>query len=80
MTRLQDVTDLNGFTQAEVFPMYANLITDNPPDHEVVRVNKMIIDRWSNAALILIKDRAWRVLHNVPKYKKLSDYLLSTEP
>jgi hypothetical protein len=80
LPRLQDISNLSGLTQSEVVPMYAHLIIDSPPDSEIVRINKMIIDHWSNAALILIKDKAWRSVRNVPKYKRLADYLLSTEP
>jgi hypothetical protein len=72
---LKSLTSLKGFTQSEIWPMYANLILSDTTDEDVQRVNKMIIDEWSNAALILIKDKAWRIVKNVPKGQNLSKYI-----
>ena len=73
--KLQELQNLNGLTQAEVFPMYANLIVDNPCNSEVIRVNHLIISKWNNAVLILIKDKAWRIVNSVPKGQHLSKYI-----
>ena len=59
--KLQEITDLNGITQAEVIPMYANIILSGVSDKEIFRINKMIIERWSNSALVRIKDKAWKI-------------------
>ena len=61
MMKLQEITDLNGITQAEVIPMYANIILSGVSDKEIFRINKMIIERWSNSALVRIKDKAWKI-------------------
>jgi hypothetical protein len=65
---LLELENLGGLTQQEVIPMYANLITThNIPDGEIGRVNAMIMNKWSNSGLILIKDKAWRIVKQLKK-------------
>jgi hypothetical protein len=71
-TKLTELKSLDGYVQAEIFPMYANLIVDGATDEEIIRINQMIIAKWSNAALILIKDKAWRIVNQTKKYHRLT--------
>lgn len=54
---LKDVTDL---TRDQVVPYYRNLILNNAPDWEVIRVNKLILSKWTSSGLIYIKEKAWK--------------------
>ena len=60
--KLIKMTDLNGLLQAEIVPKYAVLIMDNPNDEDIVRVNKMIISKWSESGLLRIKEKAWKMV------------------
>jgi hypothetical protein len=51
-------------TRNDVVPFYAELIKSNPNpnNEEVLRVNNLILSKWSNSGLIYIKEKAWKKL------------------
>ena len=59
----KDLKSLNGMVRAEVVPYYVDLIldreTDTPENPEVLRINNLIIEKWSLSALTYIKEQAW---------------------
>lgn len=57
--KLMDVTDM---TRDAVVPYYERLIKENATDEEVVRVNQLILSKWTPSGLIYIKEKAWKRL------------------
>lgn len=53
--RLDNVSNM---VRSEVVPYYIDLIISNASDNEVIRVNKLILSKWSNSGLLYIKDKA----------------------
>jgi hypothetical protein len=49
-------------TRNDVVPFYAELIKSNSNYEEVLRVNNLILSKWSNSGLIYIKEKAWKKL------------------
>lgn len=60
MTTIDLLKDVSKMTRDDVVPYYRNLIVNNAPDHEVVRVNKLILSKWTSSGLIYIKEKAWK--------------------
>lgn len=55
-----ELTDLSKMTRDEVVPYYLSMLPSAVPQAEIIRVNQLIIRRWSNAALVYIKEAAWK--------------------
>ena len=56
------LADVAGMTRDAVVPFYERLIKSNPTDEEVVRVNQLILSKWTPSGLIYIKEKAWQSL------------------
>ena len=56
------LADVAGMTRDAVVPFYERLIKSNPTDEEVVRVNELILSKWTPSGLIYIKEKAWQNL------------------
>lgn len=59
--------DLTKMKRLDVVPLYVELIkrtVAKPFSDEVKTFNAMIINRWSNAGLIFIKEHAWKIVRN----------------
>lgn len=52
---------LQSMVRDEMVPVYTAMLFDNVHPDQVQRINSLIIKRWSNAALIYIKDKAWKI-------------------
>lgn len=61
-TELDDVTNL---TRDQMVPYYVHLIIREPSgtSQEVVRVNNLIISKWSSSGLSYIKNKAWAIVN-----------------
>lgn len=57
-------------------PIYVNLIKSNPNQEEIIKINNMIIERWSSSALIYIKDKAWKIVEQANKMPGFKDVML----
>ena len=49
-------------TRNDIVPYYISLIRDRASDEEVIRVNQLILTKWTHRGLLYIKDKAWRFL------------------
>jgi hypothetical protein len=56
--------DISKLTRDQVVPIYVDHITSDPPEHITKALNELIIERWSNKALIYIKEKAWKEIRN----------------
>lgn len=56
------LTDVAGMTRDAIIPFYESLIRSNATDEEVVRVNQLILSKWTSSGLIYIKEKAWKRL------------------
>jgi hypothetical protein len=56
------LADVAGMTRDAVVIFYERFIRSNPTDEEVVRVNQLILSKWTSSGLIYIKDKAWKRL------------------
>lgn len=56
------LADVAGMTRDAVVPFYERLIRSNPTDEEVLRVNQLILSKWTSSGLLYIKDKAWKRL------------------
>ncbi len=67
----QDLADVSKLTRKQVVPYYTNLIlasveTGNALGNpEVLRINKLILSKWTDSALDYIKKLAWRDAENI---------------
>lgn len=52
---------LKDMTRNDVVPIYVKILEDGISRDQIARINNLIIKRWSNAALIYIKDKAWKI-------------------
>lgn len=59
---MEKLTDVSKMTRDEVVPYYEFLISSSPSDGEVIRINNLILSKWSNSALTYIKEKAWKLL------------------
>jgi hypothetical protein len=58
---LHPLTSVDGMTRNEVVPYYTYLILcERHADDEVVRVNQLILSKWTHAGLLYIKEKAWK--------------------
>jgi hypothetical protein len=64
MSDYKKLTDLSGMRRIDVVPYYVTLIKGeaDPSSTEVVRINSLIMEKWSPAALLYIKEKAWKVV------------------
>ena len=53
----------------DILPAYIKLIKTNASNTEVQKLNEFIINKWSNAALIYIKEKAWKFVNDELKNK-----------
>lgn len=51
---------IDGMVRDEMVPIYTHMLFDNADSEDVIRINKMIIERWSTSALLYIKNKAWK--------------------
>jgi hypothetical protein len=56
-----DLTDVSAMTRDDVVPYYADLLIAEADHDEILRVNKLILSKWSGAGLIYIKEKAWKI-------------------
>jgi hypothetical protein len=56
-SKLVDVTSM---TRNQVVPYYRCLILSEVDRHEVIRVNQLILSKWTSAGLQYIKNKAWK--------------------
>ena len=49
-------------TRNDIVPYYISLIRDRASGEEVIRVNQLILTKWTKSGLLYIKDKAWRFL------------------
>jgi len=54
------LTDVRNMTRDGVVPYYVSLIISEAPKEEIIRINTLILSKWSKAGLLYIKDKAWR--------------------
>lgn len=55
--------DLTKMTRKDVIPLYVDLIKKGVGSSpEIINFNMNIINRWSNSALIYIKEEAWKII------------------
>lgn len=54
------LTEVRSLTRDNVVPYYRRLILTNASDEEIVRVNKLILSKWTSSGLNYIKERAWK--------------------
>jgi hypothetical protein len=57
-----EIKSIKGLTKNHLATTYAELILSNPSDDEVIRINNLILTRFSNRGLADIKDRAWKIV------------------
>lgn len=48
-------------TRNEIVPIYVKILAEDTHPDQVVRINHLIINRWSAFALIYIKEKAWKI-------------------
>lgn len=55
------LTDVSKMKRDEVVPYYSNLIENlsDPFSREVIRINNLILSKWSKCGLEYIKNKAW---------------------
>jgi hypothetical protein len=54
-------SDFIGLVRAEVVPFYVRMLVGGCAPDQIARINKLIINRWSVAGLIYIKEQAWKM-------------------
>ena len=54
------LTDVSTMTRNEVIPFYKRLIISEPTNEEVIRVNQLILSKWTSSGLVYIKEKAWK--------------------
>ena len=54
------LTDVSTMTRNEVIPFYKRLISSEPTNEEVIRVNQLILSKWTSSGLVYIKEKAWK--------------------
>lgn len=57
--------NMNGMVKAECVPLYVGLLIDckngDANNQDVIRINHLIIGKWSASALSDIKTQAWKI-------------------
>jgi hypothetical protein len=66
LTEIVTAVNTKTNTRDVIVPLYVRLIRYPFADEIVGEVNRAIIARWSVAALVYIKDRAWKALRQQP--------------
>jgi hypothetical protein len=56
----RDLTDVSNMTRDEVVPYYRYVIKHEVSDKEIVRINQLILSKWSSSGLLYIKEQAWK--------------------
>jgi len=56
---MKTLTDVSQMTRNDVVPYYRDLILSESTNEEVVRVNQLILSKWTSSGLIYIKNKAW---------------------
>lgn len=64
-TTYKRLPDITGLTRDQVVLLYIDLILSDAPQDRVVNFNQMILSKWSNSALIYIKEKSWREIWKV---------------
>lgn len=63
----QNLINVSKLTRNEVVPFYKDLILMDAADpfgDEAIRINNLILSKWTSAGLIYIKEKAWKELEN----------------
>lgn len=55
-----NLIDCSTLTRDEVVPYYVDLIVNIVPYTEILRVNNLILSKWSSSGLEYIKNKAWK--------------------
>ena len=63
----RSVPDISKLNRDQVVGLYADFIISVPDDEDVVEFNKLIIEKWSNKALVYIKNKAWKLIETTNK-------------
>lgn len=56
-----DLTNVSKLTRKDIIPFYVDLICRGT-DPEVVRINNLILTKWSVSGLLWIKEKAWKIV------------------
>jgi hypothetical protein len=64
MSDYKKLTDLSAMTRNDIVPYYVALINGeaDPSSKEVIRINSLIMEKWSASALLYIKEKAWKIV------------------
>jgi len=60
----ESLHDVSAMVRKDVIPYYVDLILNAPQD-EIIRVNNLILSKWTASGLLFIKDRAWKIVNNL---------------
>jgi len=61
---MNQLTSVEKLKRKDVVPYYVDLIKSLPNSEEVIRVNQLILSKWSNSGLLYIKEKAWASLRS----------------
>lgn len=59
----KELTSVSSLTRDGVVPYYVDLLKKADTElnlDDVVRINKLILSKWSNSGLVYIKEKAWK--------------------
>lgn len=59
-----DLNDVSKMIRNDVVPYYADLIHSYNNAQEAIRVNNLILSKWSPSGLIYIKNKAWKSIES----------------
>lgn len=87
--KLQSLQSVDGKTRNDVVPYYLNLLlmtdsrtaqgwTEEQRKTEILRVNNLILSKWSKSGLSYIKDKAWRRFEAIKSLEDLKQAVLKS--
>jgi len=61
MTKYQKLESADGLKRDDIVPYYRSLIINSAvlPKDEAIRVNNLILSKWTSSGLVYIKNKAW---------------------
>lgn len=67
-----ELTDVSKMTRDQVVPYYVDLIYAGQ-NKDTLRINNLILSRWSDSGLIYIKEAAWRIVNATHRARTYAD-------
>jgi hypothetical protein len=59
---LVPIRDVKNLTRDMIVPYYAYMIRSGVDQDEVIRMNMLILSKWTSAGLEYIKNKAWKMV------------------